>query len=438
MTHKDQLGNVMSGASGTAIEHYDQALHELQCYIGDPVGSIDRALEDSPAFVMGHVLRGYLHLLGTESAGLPVARAAHQAAIEAALPVTSGERAHIEAMACLIEGHWHDAGRILEDAAIDHPRDPLALQAGHLIDFYTGSSRMLRDRIARALPAWDARMPGYHAILGMHAFGLEETGLYDRAEAEGRRAVEIEPRDGWSQHAVAHVMEMQGRQRDGLRWMRDNPDAWSRESFFCVHNWWHVALFHLDLCEIDEVLILFDAPIYGKRSQVVLDMVDASALLWRLHLRGVDVGDRWQPVADAWAPIAASGNYAFNDAHAMMAFVGAGREDAVRDVFEAQARALAGSCDNAMFTRDVGAPLAHAIHAFGAGKYGRVVDLLRPVRIIASRFGGSHAQRDLIDLTLLEAAIRDGRRSMARALAAERLNVKPASPSARILVERAA
>ncbi len=438
MTHKDQLGNVMSGASGTAIEHYDQALHELQCYIGDPVGSIDRALEDSPAFVMGHVLRGYLHLLGTESAGLPVARAAHQAAIEAALPVTSGERAHIEAMACLIEGHWHDAGRILEDVAIDHPRDPLALQAGHLIDFYTGSSRMLRDRIARALPAWDARMPGYHAILGMHAFGLEETGLYDRAEAEGRRAVEIEPRDGWSQHAVAHVMEMQGRQRDGLRWMRDNPDAWSRESFFCVHNWWHVALFHLDLCEIDEVLILFDAPIYGKRSQVVLDMVDASALLWRLHLRGVDVGDRWQPVADAWAPIAASGNYAFNDAHAMMAFVGAGREDAVRDVFEAQARALAGSCDNAMFTRDVGAPLAHAIHAFGAGKYGRVVDLLRPVRIIASRFGGSHAQRDLIDLTLLEAAIRDGRRSMARALAAERLNVKPASPSARILVERAA
>ena len=215
MTHKDQLGNVKSGASGTAIEHYDQALHELQCYIGDPVGSIDRALEDSPAFVMGHVLRGYLHLLGTESAGLQVARAAHQAAIEAALPVTSGERAHIEAMGCLIKGHWHDAGRILEDAAIDHPRDPLALQAGHLIDFYTGSSRMLRDRIARALPAWDAGMPGYHAILGMHAFGLEETGLYDRAEAEGRRGVEIEPRDGWSQHAVAHVMEMQGRQRDG-------------------------------------------------------------------------------------------------------------------------------------------------------------------------------------------------------------------------------
>ena len=435
MTHKDQLGNVMSGAGGAALEHYHQALHELQCYIGDPVGSVDKALEASPAFAMGHVLRGYLHLLATESAGMPAARAAHAAAN--ALSVTARERAHIEAIRFLIEGHWHEAGRILEDVAIDHPCDVLALQAGHLIDFYTGSSRMLRDRIARALPAWDAGMPGYHAILGMHAFGLEETGLYDRAEAEGRRGVEIEPRDGWSQHAVAHVMEMQGRQHDGLRWMRNNPDAWSRESFFCVHNWWHVALFHLDLGEIDEVLKLFDAPIFGKRSQVVLDMVDASALLWRLHLRGIDVGDRWQPLAELWAPIAASGNYAFNDAHAMMAFVGAGREDAARQVFDAQARAIGAAGDNAMFTRDVGAPLAQAIHAFGAGKYGRVVDLLRPVRTIASRFGGSHAQRDIIDLTLLEAALRDGQGSMARALSAERLNVKPSSPSARILAERA-
>jgi hypothetical protein len=195
---------------------------------------------------------------------------------------------------------------------------------------------MLRDRIARALPAWNEGMPGYHAVLGMHAFGLEETGDYTRAERQGRKGVELEPRDGWAQHAVAHVMEMQGRQKDGIAWMRANPEAWSRDSFFCVHNWWHLALYHLDLGEIDEVLALFDGPIYGKRSTMVLDMVDASALLWRLFLRGIDLGDRWNAVADNWEPIAKAGNYAFNDAHAIMAFVGAGRHEAAGRVFDAQ------------------------------------------------------------------------------------------------------
>ena len=181
-------------------------------------------------------------------------------------------------------GRWHEAGRILEDLTIDEPRDALALQAGHQIDFFTGNSRMLRDRIARAMPIWSNGMPGFHAILGMQAFGLEEMGDYARAEAAGRQATEIEPRDGWAQHAVAHVMEMQSRQRDGIAWMRANPENWSKGSFLRVHNWWHLALFHYDLGEVDEVLALFDGPIFGARSTIALNMVDASAILWRLYL----------------------------------------------------------------------------------------------------------------------------------------------------------
>ena len=335
------------------------------------------------------------------------------------------------------DGEWHAGARALEDVAIDNPRDPLALQAGHLCDFFIGASRMIRDRIARALPAWSEDMPGYHAVLGMHAFGLEETGIYDRAEASGRRAVELEPRDAWGQHAVAHVMEMQGRQRDGIDWMRSNVDGWARDNFFAVHNWWHLALFHLEAGELDEVLRLFDEPIYGERSPIVVDMVDASSLLWRLNVRGVDVGNRWQAVADGWAPIATAGNYCFNDAHAVMAFVGAQRPDLVRSVIEAQEKAQRSGGDNARFTREVGAPLTRAIIAFGDGDYAEAVRLIRPIRAIAHRFGGSHAQRDLIDLTLVEAALRDGQLGLARALAAERVDLKPESQSARTLFDRA-
>ena len=100
-------------------------------------------------------------------------------------------------------------------------------------------------------------------------------------------------------------------------------------------------------------------------------MLDASALLWRLHCSGVDVGDRWAALAANWAPKAKDGNYAFNDAHAMMAFVGAGLDEPARLLLEAQDEAMGGTDDNAAFTREVGQPVTRAIKAFGEGDYAR-------------------------------------------------------------------
>ena len=210
---KDSAGYDITGASARALSTLEQGLHELRCYIGDPVATVERAVAESPELVMGYVLKAYLHLMGTEPQGLPIARAALEAA--QTVPANDRERRHLEAIRLLVDGHWRAAGLLLEDLTVEYPRDALALQVGHQIDFFSGDSRMLRDRIARALPSWSPSVPGYHAVLGMYAFGLEETGDYARAEARGRLSVELEPRDGWGQHAVAHVMEMQGRRRDG-------------------------------------------------------------------------------------------------------------------------------------------------------------------------------------------------------------------------------
>ncbi len=192
MTMIDTAGHAVSGANAQALAAFEQAAHELRCFIADPVASVDRALASSPDMVMAHALKAYLHLLGTEPAGIAVARACYEAAIE--LPANDRERRHLVAVRLLAEGYWREAGRTLEDLSVAYPRDALALQAGHQVDFFTGDSRMLRDRIARALPAWSRSIPGYHAILGMHAFGLEETGDYVQAERQGRRSVELEPR----------------------------------------------------------------------------------------------------------------------------------------------------------------------------------------------------------------------------------------------------
>jgi hypothetical protein len=431
---RDVRGLELSGATARAVTHYETAVAELQCYRGDPVASVDAALAEAPGFVMGHALRAWLHLLGTEPGGLPVARAALDAA--EGLPATQRERGHLTAIRHLAEGRWHAASRVMEDVTIDAPRDALGLLAGHQIDFFTGHSRMLRDRIARSLPHWDASMPGYHSVLGMHAFGLEEMGDYARAEAAGRQGIELEPTDGWSQHAVAHVLEMQNRTADGIAWMRGN-DGWAGDSFFQVHNWWHLALYHLEAGDVAAALSLFDDQIYGAKSGVVMDMVDASALLWRLHLRGADVGDRWQALADNWAPVSTSGLYAFNDLHAVMAFIGAGRRDAAQAVLAAQVEAMAREGDNTGFTADVGHAVCRAVVAFGDGDYSQTVNLLRPVRSLAARFGGSHAQRDVIDLTLIEAALRAKDAPLSAALAAERIDRRHESPLSQLFQRRA-
>ena len=152
----------------------------------------------------------------------------------------------------------------------------------------------------------------------------------------------------------------------------------SRDSFFAVHNWWHLALYHLDRGETDEVLRLFDGPIFGARSGVAMDLLDAAALLWRLHLRGNSVGDRWTAVADNWQAFASAGNYAFNDVHAVMAFIGAGRPAQIAEVMDAQERAMAGAGDNARFTREVGRPIVIGLKAFGEGDYAGCIAAIQP------------------------------------------------------------
>jgi hypothetical protein len=424
----DATGHSVSGATPQSLAAYEQAASELLCMVDDPVASVDRALAASPEMPMAHALKAWLHLLGTEPAGLDVATACCDAGDR--LDADDRERAHLAAARALSNGRWAEAGRRLEDLSLRHPRDLLALQVGHQIDFFRGDSRLLRDRIARALPAWDPAVPGWHAVLGMHAFGLEETGDYAAAEAQGRRSVEFEPRDSWGWHAVAHVHEMRNAPHDGIAWLEPTRSTWAPGSFLATHNTWHLAMFHLELDRHDEVLRLYDEAIGGTGSPVVLDLIDASAMLWRLHLRGVALGDRFDAIADRWAAVGGAGQYAFNDLHAMIAFAGAGRANLQQQVIDAQQAAMQSAVDNASFTREVGHPATLAIQAFSLGDYARAAGLLRGIRSIAHRFGGSHAQRDLLDLTLLETAVRSGDRALAAGLAAERLALRPRSPLA--------
>lgn len=430
MTIQDSRGLEMTGADVAAAEAYDKALGEFQCYIGNPVATIEAALAEKPDFPMGNILRAYLYLSGTEGPGIPIGRESAATARKGQL--NDRERQHLAAIDALIEGRWDDTVALLERLLVDYPRDILALQIAHLFDFYRGDARNLRDRVVRRLHAWSPADANWHALLSMQAFGNEEMGDYARAQALGEESVALQPRDGWGWHAVAHVHEMRNDPEAGIRWLEPNSGHWGPDSIFDVHNWWHLALYHLELDRLDEVLRLYDTQIRVERSPVVLDMLDASAMLWRLKLRGHDAGQaRWSEIAAAWEALIDDGNYCFNDAHALMAFIGAGRQDLVDRQIATLRRSAEQGGSNEVMARQIGVPVGEALIAFDRGDYAGAADRLQRVRTIAGRFGGSHAQRDVLDLTLIEAAKRGGDAHLLAALATERVTNRPNSPLAR-------
>ncbi|MFC0009188.1 tetratricopeptide repeat protein [Devosia nitrariae] len=431
----DIRGLALSGATAEAVSLFDEAVEAFNIYRGDPVGLLNQAIDAAPEFAMAHILKAYLLGFATEP---DATQAARRIVVRTkSLHLADREASHVVALDNLLDGEWTQAAIALDVHNALYPHDLVALQCGHLVDFYRASSRGLRDRIARVLPKWSPDMPGYSILLGLYAFGLEETGDYARAEDAGRQAVAIEPRDSWAHHAVAHVMEMQGRAEDGIGWMVAREPHWTGDdNFFKVHNWWHRSLCHLDLGQVEEVFSLYDGPIRRDRSPVALDMVDASALLWRLAMSGHDIGERWQELAGAWDDHADGVSYPFNDWHAVMAYLGAGRhKDVERIVSGFGTNGGAAETDN--WGRKTALPLVAGFAAFWRGDYETAANHLHGARYIANSFGGSHAQRDIIDWTLTEATVRGGLTAMAEALASERLALKPHSPINRSFLTRA-
>lgn len=433
---QDRYGNPASTNSSAAMAMYDEALELIRLYRGDPIAALDAALAEDPDFGGAWAARAGLLVQQTDKAYAEETAKSLRAGASANL--NDSERAHLAAAKDWAEGRYHEGTARYARIAREAPRDLLALQYAHVGCFFLGLQHELRDWPLQGLRAFRRGEDGHGIVLGMAAFGLEECGDYASAEAFGREAVEIEPRDGWAVHAVAHVNEMRGDLDRGIPWLADNAQHWAPESGFAYHNWWHLALLHLDRGDIAQVLKLYDEQVRpNPEAQVVLEWIDGSALLWRLRLEGVDVGDRFAKLATCWERASEDAFYAFNDLHAIMAFLGAGRGADAERTLQAMRRAGADGGDNAYLSRAVGVPLAEAFIAFDEGRYSECVNKIAATRGIAQRFGGSHAQRDVLSLTALHAALRGGMRDTAMAFASERALHKPTSPWANRLRQRA-
>jgi hypothetical protein len=440
MAQLDARGNPCGSGSPSARDAAEKALWRTMSFYDTPLADLDRAIAADPGWALPHAMKaGFLFSL-TEPA-LRDEGAGHLAQarlLQADAPAR--EKAHIEALQHISEGRWTAACRTWDELLLEHPRDALALQWSQLWDFYRGDTLALRQRPARALPDWDEADPLYPCVLALYAFGLEENNLYPQAEEAGRRALALDPRVPWAVHAVAHVMEMQGRFEEGSAWLRQSRAQWAEGNGFATHLWWHKGLFRLEALDTTGVLRLIDSHLSGDALQISLQRLDAAALLWRLHLLGVDVSATCRALVEAWAPADSdAGYYSFNDLHVVLALLGAGDvAQAERWLARCAERALAASDarrSNHAVAREVGLPLMRALVAFERGQMDAAADMLFAARSAARSVGGSHAQRDLVDQTLLAAASRGSRRAVGRAVLNERTMAKPVTPLTRHWIE---
>ena len=428
-TYPDSRGLALTAAAPEAAEAWDCT---VRSYLGMRRDTGDRLKEAYAAdadMPMAHCLRGYFMLLFSEAKRWASARKSLAAARQAAetRPVTGREAAHISALDRWVEGNMKGATALWDGILTDHPHDILAMRLAHYTHFYSGDSAAMRDSMARIMHAWDPTVPDYGFVAGCYAFALEEDGDYARAEQRGREAVGINPDDPWGTHAVAHVMEMQGRQAEGIAWLSALEPHWTQVQNFRFHLWWHRSLFHLELGDYDAVLDLYDRGVREEESADYLDLTNAVALLWRLESEGVDVGDRWREVAGHCADHAADLLLAFVDAHYAIAIARTGDGAALAAHRAGVREAAQAEGTQAPVYRDAAIPVCEAAAAYYAGDYGRAADLLGDVRYDLRRLGGSHAQRDLFVQMLIEANIRAGRTARAKALIAERAERRPTS-----------
>ncbi|MFT4561607.1 MAG: tetratricopeptide (TPR) repeat protein [Gammaproteobacteria bacterium] len=429
--HLDPRGVPISACDPSSLADFETALIQFESFFGDPTETLQVTLERDPEFVLGHIFCANAMLLMTERQYLPAIRESLDKANKLSAKSNSREKSLIAAAQAMLDGHWVRASTIWDQVLAEYPRDALALQSAHLLDFYLGDAVNLRDRISRVMGHWDKGLPNYSYILGMQAFGLEECNEFGLAEDTALAALDIERRDPWCLHALTHVFEMQNRYREGQTLLTSRVDDWAPDNGFAFHNWWHLGLFYLEREDYASALELYDEKIAPQESDISLEILDASALLWRLQLQGQNVGPRWSAVVDAWSKKTAieNGYYAFNDLHAVMALVGSGRIESAREVLAAvQDAAQSNVGVTRRMAADIGIPTCSAFIAFGEERYDDAIDALYPIRSIAHRFGGSHAQRDVLTQTLLEAAIRAGRCGLVENLINERKVHKPSSP----------
>jgi tetratricopeptide (TPR) repeat protein len=425
--HLDVRGLPISTASANAAAAYDHLVAGYLTCRADTPDRLKALLEADPDFALAHCMKGYFAMLGFKQAVVPLAVEGARTARSLAAGATPRERSHISALAAWADGELDRAIAVWESILRAHPLDAVAFRLAHFVNFWLGRPQDMVASVERVVSAWSEDTPGYAMILACRCFALEEAGNYLAAEPCGRRAIELDPGDLWAAHAVAHVLESQGRRSEGIEWLTALAPHWEGSHNLQHHLWWHCALFQLEHGDYGAALALYDtrfrnlaAPLTVASPDVYIDMQNAASILFRLQRLGVDVGNRWGELADKAEARIGDCVSAFTLPHWLMALTATGRTSAAQRMVEAMRDYAKGRGTVPPIVRDYALPIAQAQLAHAAGRHAEAVALMRPAIGGMYRLGGSHTQQDVLEQLFVDAALKAGSTADIR-LAVERV-----------------
>lgn len=402
---QDFLGNPLSTENATTRAAIDDFIGGFLAYEPRAEGILaaaDAAPQDLPA----NAYAGFLAMFIESPDAAPLAHRYWQRAHHLLTGDTPRrERLLLELLRAWIDEAIPQALDLADQLLDAHPRDLFALKLSQYLRFNQGDSPGMLRVALKALP--HAReVPQVH---GMLAFAYEQCHLLAEAEAAARQALLLEPREPWAQHALAHVLLTEGRIDEGTAFLESVKHGWSGlNSFMYTHNWWHLALFHLARGREQRVLAIYDEHVWGILPEYSQDQIGAVSLLARLELAGIDVGPRWQALAEYLKVRSEDTVQPFLSLQYLYGLARAGRPEAGRLLDTLQHRGAQGAGHGRTVWREVTWPAAEGLYAHALGDYAKAAQRLDPVLPRLVEAGGSHAQRDLFSLIAQDAHVRAG------------------------------
>ena len=419
----DCFGQATGLKSTSAAHAWDQTQLAFLAHSAKTSEFLDSVLENAPQFALAHITKGLFCLLLGRRELYSTAGDALKIATDIIKDdgATSRERRYLKALDAWLNSRPSQSIQHLEDVLRVHPEDPLAMKLSHAIRFVLGDKAGMRRSIERIIEAYEPSHKARGYLLGCYAFALEETGEYARAEIVGRQAIWLAPNDAWGLHAVAHVYDMTGNSKNGINWLSQQEHGWSHCNNFKYHVWWHKALMHLDLHQIEEVLALYDNQIRAEHTDDYRDIANATSLLFRLELEGIDVGKRWKELAEIAERRIEDGCLTFADLHYLLALIRDNRRHKSACLLDRMVKDSKNKhCDVAVRMSDPGLAAANGLRAFGSSDFLIAFAELSSARAKMQLIGGSHAQRDVFERLTIDAGLRAGELKAAQRILDER------------------
>ncbi len=406
----DYLGNPVSASSEGTLRAIDDFIEGYLAY-ETRAENIVAAADADPDCCIANVYAGLLWMF-LEAPDAALRASGYLAAAERCAPAANRrERLNVALLGAWVADDLPEALRICDVISDEFPRDLVVVKVHQYFEFNRGNSPAMLRAALKVLER-NADVP---YVQGMAAFGYEQCHLLEEAERAARAAIALRRKEPWAQHALAHVMLTRGRIDEGAHFLEGMRDTWTGlNSFMSTHLWWHLALFYISQGRHAGVLEIYDRHCWGIAKQYSQDQVGAVSLLTRMEIAGIDVGERWRDLGDHLVARAHDTVQPFLTLQYLYGLARAGRAQAEVLLDAVRQTALHAPPFTQEVWRDVVLPACEGLYAYAHADFEAAWSHLSAAMPRMLEAGGSHAQRDLFEQILLDAAIKGGRTTLAQ------------------------